>query len=149
MSTIRQDLRTYLAAQAGIQAVLTANGNTRIFLSRIPQSNPPSSSFPAVMYRRASGGHEHDLDGSAGYAAPLFEFHVADPNPATVETICEALRQELQGFRGLMGSTPVQRCTLEDEQDEYVESQIGDDAGFHVTVLTYRIGYTESIPTFA
>lgn len=145
---IRQDLRTYLAAQAGIQALLTANGKTRIFLSHIPQENPFSASFPAVLYRRSSGGHEHDLDASAGIAAPTFEFHVADPDPTVVESVCEAIRQELQGYRGAMGSSTIQRCTLDEEQDEYIESAIGDDKGFHVTVLTYTITYLESIPTF-
>lgn len=149
MSTVRQDVLAYLAAQPGIQALLTADGKTRIFLSRIPQTNPPADSFPAVMFRRATGGHEHDLDGSAGIATPDFEFHVIDPSPTTVESVCEAIRQELQGFRGTMGGTTIQRCTLEDEQDFYHESQIGDDTGFHVTVLTYRITYLESIPTFA
>lgn len=145
---IRQDLRTYLAAQSGITALLTANGKTRIFLSRIPQANPPSASFPAVLYRRSVGGHEHDLDGSAGIAVAQFEFHVADPDPTTVESVCEALRQELQGYRGAMGSSTIQRCTLDNEVDDYVESQIGDDEGFHITVLTYTIAYLESIPTF-
>lgn len=144
---IRQDIRTYLAAQAGVTALLTHHGKTHIYLSRIPQSNPPADSFPAVLYRRA-GGHDHDLDGGSGLSTASFEFHVADPEPTMVESVCEALRQELQGYRGTMGSSTVQRCTLDDEQDEYVESAIGDDKGFHVTVLTYTITYTESIPTY-
>lgn len=145
---IRSDLRTYLAANAGLTALLTRSGRKHIYLSRVPQSTPAYANFPCVVYRRANGGHEHDLDGSAGYAAPQFEFHVLAQDPDDVEGICEALRQALQGFKGAMGDTTVDRCTLEDESDDYLESRVGDDVGFHRTVLIYKIGFRESIPTF-
>ncbi len=142
---IRQDIKTYLGAFAGLTALVAQ----RIYLSVIPPSETPYANLPAVVFRRANGGHEHDLDGAAGYAAPDFEFHVIGRRATDVEAICEQLRLALQGYRGTMGSSTIQRCTLEDESDDYFESETGDDVGFYRTVLRYTIGYTETIPSFS
>lgn len=149
MSTLRRDIRVYLASKAGLTALITGtNGKKHLHLSHIPQGSVSREAYPALVYRRATGAHEHDLDGSAGYAAPEFEFVAIGEDPDVVEDICEQLRLAMQGFRGLMGSTTIRRCTLDDESDDYIESKIGDDVGFHMTLLKYTIGHTEAIPTF-
>ncbi len=141
---IRQDIRTYLLSKTSITDLVS----THVFLSRIPQGSEPLNNFPAIVFRRAVGGHSHDLDGSAGFAEAVFDLMAVAVSAVVVESICEAIRQALQGYRGLMGSTNVGRCTLDDEADDYIESQIGDDVGFHTTTLRYTIGYFETIPTF-
>lgn len=147
---IRSDLRTYLLTRTGLTDLITADGRVHLHLSRTPQTTPPLAAFPTVIYRRASGGYGHDLDGSDGNADPNFDFHVMDPDPDVVEAICEQLRLALQGFpKSNMGSTHIESITLDDEQDDYLESTIGDDVGFHRTVLTFSINHTVAIPTFA
>jgi len=150
MSTLRRDLRIYLASKTALTALITGtNGRKHLHLSRIPQGNVSRDAYPAVVYRRSTGGHEHDLAGAAGYAVPEFEFVVIGEDPDVVEDICEQLRLALQGYRGLMGGTTIQRCTLDGESDDYIDSKIGDDVGFYMTSLQYTIAYIETVPAFS
>lgn len=146
---IRSDIRTYLLAQAGLMTHLDRDGKQHVYLSRVPQSSPAYANFPCVVYRRQNGGHGHEIDGSDGTASPIFEFIVIADDPDKVEAIGEEVRQAMQGFRGEMGDTQIDECLLADEYDGYLESRTGDDVGFYTTTFEYKIGYQESIPTFA
>lgn len=147
--TIRQDIIAYLRTRTAFVSYITSADSTiRLFLSRVPKSNPPLANFPCVVMRRSSGEHRHDLDGSAGIAFPLFEFHVMGIDPEIVETICEELRLSLQGYRGAMGASTVQKSTLEEEVDDAIETKIGDDVFIYRTTCMYSIGHLEDKPTF-
>ncbi len=146
--SIRRDLRTYLLTKTGLTNLITGADNKRhLHLSYIPQGDTSIEAYPAIVYRRATGEHDHDLDGSSGRADPVFEFAVLSVDPNKTEDIAEQLRLAMQGFKGSMASTSVDTVTLTDEYDQYIDSKIGDAIGFYVTYLEYKIGYHESIPT--
>lgn len=145
---IRQSLRTYLVTQAAIAAKVTANGKVHIYWTHLPQL-PHGQAFPlCLVYRRATGGHKHDLDGAAGFAAPLFDLDVWGEDSVEVETLGELVREALQGFRGTMGADTIQRLTLDDEQDFFYPATSANDVGRYLIRYRYTIGYRESIPTF-
>lgn len=144
MSRIRQTLRTYLLDQSALTALV----GTRIYQSRVPKGDTPLQNFPAIVYRRMTGGHEHDLDGSAGVARARFQVTVVGTDAIAVDDICEQLRQAMQGFRGQFDTTRVTCVTLNDEVDDYIESTIGDDVGFYLTMLVYTVSHIETKPTF-
>lgn len=146
---IRSDLRTYLKSRSGLTDLVGGASDPRLYLSNIPQA-PALANYPCVVYRRASGGYEHELDGSAGKASPLFEFHVFGTDPDDVEAIGNQLRLALDGFCGTMGDTAVDCVTIDDEFDDYIETKIGDDlVGFHRTVLEFTIQHDVAIPVFS
>lgn len=149
MSLIRADLRTYLAAQTSITDLVGGAARPRIYFVRIPQTNPPSSVYPCVTYRRATGGHVHSLDGSMGFASPLFEIDVWGEDSVVVEQIGEAIRLKLQGYRGTWGSSDIRKVTLDDEQDFYFPSEVADDVGVYRIQYKYTIGHGEAIPSFS
>jgi hypothetical protein len=142
---IRNDIKTYLSGIDGLTAMI---GTTpfRLALSKILEK----WCLPACAYRRMTGGHQHDLSGSAGYAEGKFDFEVLGHTPEVVEAICEQLRLALQGYPPdtLMGTTMIAVITLDDEVDGYYESQAADDNGANSTTLTFTIGYYEAIPSF-
>lgn len=137
---IRSALRTYLLANSEVAALI----GTRLYLTRIPENG----SFPCVTFRRAGSGRHQDMRAASGYAEASFDFEIWSDDSEEVEAVCESLRQALQGYRGLMDTTPVSRVTLEDEQDFFHPPLSGDDVGVHRTLVRYVIGYSESIPTF-
>lgn len=137
--SIRSGLRTYLASQPAITAIVGPSG---IYPVRLPQT----AAVPALLYRRETGGHDHVLTGSGGHALANFRLDCVADKYADVDALAEAVRQALQGFSGSMGDATVRNVILEDEHDDYVAPLDGSDVGLFVTSLTYRIRYTESVP---
>lgn len=142
---IRADLRTYLLAQSTITDLV----GTRIYWVRIPQKPQSETTYPCITYRRATGGHMHHLDNAQGYAQPIFEIDVWGPDSEVVENVGEQVRLKLQGFSGTMGTTDVGGVTLDDEQDFYIPSDIGDDIGVHRIQYKYKIGHGEAVPNYS
>lgn len=142
---IRTDLRAYLASKTTVTNIC----GTRIHWTHIPQRKSNETTYPCVVFRRATGGHEHHLDGSAGYAAPLFDIDVWGEDDEIVENLGEQVRLVLQGFQGVMGSTTIGRLTLDDEHDYYYPSGKDNDRGQYLIRYRYTIGYTEAIPSFS
>lgn len=141
---IRSDLTAYLKSRGDLTSLV----GQRIHWIRIPQREKGETTFPCVTFRRATGGHYQNLDGSQGYAQPLFEFDVWGPDSVSVERVAEQLRLSLQGFRGAIGSTRVSEITLDDEQDFYHPDETGGDAGIYRVQFKYTIGHAEAIPAF-
>jgi len=58
-----------------------------------------------------------------------------------VRTLAEAVRQRLNGFRGMMGSTRVGRITLDNEFDTFEEE--AGQSGLHRVTQDYIISFIE------
>lgn len=78
---------------------------------------------------------------------PTFEIDCWADSYSGADTLAEAVRQELQGFSGTMGSDTVTSVTLDDEEDAYEPPDDGSDEGIFRITLRYRIQYRESKPT--
>lgn len=131
---IRAALRTWLLAQSSVADLI----GDRFDLAKVPQVN---ATYPYVSYRRASGDYEHDLDGGAGLASPIFEIDVWSPKTTEVEAVGQAIRLALQGYRGLMGDVNVVGVELENEEDFFHPADVASDEGRHRTRFRYRIHY--------
>lgn len=147
---IRADLRTYLLSQSSITSLI----GQRISLSRVPlnldatagQSGGP---FPCVTYRRVSAGAYQDMDNGAGYCEADFEFDFYSTDSVEVESVSEAFRLKLQGYRGAMGGSTVKKVTLVNEQDFFHPPPDGSDTGIHRTTQQYNVGFYVTIPTYS
>lgn len=141
---IRTDLRKYLLTKTDLTALV----GTRIHWQMIPQSERATAAYPCITYRRDIGGHGHDIDGSSGFAAPVFDFFVWGQGTEEVEAAAEQLRLSLQGFTGVMGETQVHGITLDDDRDFYFEPRQGEKVGLWAINHRYKIEHAESIPVF-
>ena len=139
MST-RSDLKTYLESKSTITAVVS----TRIFGVKRPQK---IRTLPAITFERMNGGHDHTLSAAAGSAIPRFRIRCWAATYVAADALAEILRNVMQGYRGTMGSTTVQSVILDDEFDEYEESEDGSDQGVFGIAHDYLIRYVESVPT--
>jgi hypothetical protein len=117
---------------------------TRIFPCYLPQT----ATRPALTYSRVTGGSYHNLGSATGAAIPTFEIDAWADSYEAADVLAEAIRQEMQGFRGTMGSDAIKTVVLDDEEDAYEAPDDGSDNGVFRITLRYRIMYTESIPTF-
>jgi hypothetical protein len=145
--SLSSDLRNYLVSQATITAY-TSTG--RIYPVRLPLKLRTETSLPALTYWRRSGGHNHDLGGSAGTAMPAVQIDCWAASYETADKLAEAVRLKLQGFAGTMGSTStttIQAITLDDEKDDFEPYDDGSDDGIFVRSQIYSIRYVETIPS--
>jgi hypothetical protein len=90
-----------------------------------------------MTYQWISGERAHSLDGAIGLSSPRVQFDCWAKTYLQAETVFEAFRKRLDGFRGGMGSPPtkVQGAFFDSERDMYDESA---DAGSGSGVGLYR-----------
>jgi Protein of unknown function (DUF3168) len=128
------DLTAYLKADATISAAVSG----RVFPNIVPQG----SAFPAISYNQVSGVREYDInDGPTGRAMPRITINSWATRYLDVRNLAEAVRQRLNGFRGVMGSTRVGRITLDNEFDTFEEE--AGQSGIHRVVQDYIISFVE------
>jgi Protein of unknown function (DUF3168) len=128
------DITQYLKADATIAAAV----GQRVFPNIVPQG----SNFPAISYNQVSGVRLYDInDGPSGRAMPRITINSWAIRYLDVRNLADAVRQRLNGFRGMMGSTQVGRITLDNEFDTYEEE--AGLSGIHRVVQDYIISFVE------
>lgn len=98
---IDQDLVAYLAALG------TAAG-TRVHIGNAPQD----TAYPFIVIRRTGGNTPKTLGNISLFARAQFSINVIAKEYADAYPIANAIKDQLHGFRGVMGSTTVSssRC---------------------------------------
>lgn len=139
--SIRSGLFSYLSGQASVTAIV-GTSPARIYPVYLPEGRPR----PSLLYKRTDGGHDHTLKGSAGNALAKFEIDVIADSYSEADALAEVVRQVMQGFKGMFGTTDVRSVILDDELDDYVGPIDASDKGVFFITLTYSIRYTESVP---
>lgn len=135
MITIEEGLKAYLAANAGLLALIAG----RVYANKIPQG----ATMPCLTYQRIDSPriHSHDTSGSGGTARPRFQLDCWATTYAASKSISDALRSALNGYKGTMGTVnpvTVQSALIQDERfDDY------PDAGLNRISCDYVIWHTE------
>ena len=138
---IKQSVATYLASKATVTAVT----GQRIRCSNLLEGD----TYPAIVVRKVDGGHEHDLDGSAGSALPRVRVISWAETDAGAESLAEIVRLVMQGYRGTMGSHTVHATILIGDSDEIPDvAEDGGDVHAYAVVHDYLIRHDEAIPSF-
>jgi hypothetical protein len=147
---IRRDIRTYLKTKTALTDLIGGATTPRLYWSKVPAGDTPLSNYPCVVFRRATGGYGHDMDGSDGKAQPEFEFMSIGLDPEAVEAIAEELRLAMQGFSGMWGTSAIDEVLLDDELDGIETTKVGDDEyDLPWIVQVFQIGHKVAKPTFA
>ena len=140
--SFRSDLRDYLLARSAITALV----GTRI----TPNKRDQGDALPAITYSKVSGRKNHALSGSVGECESEMQFDVWSTKELEAEQVVEALRDALDGYHGLMGSTNVNEVLWGDDSEFFVdESAVASDEGTFHFVVSVTFYHSESRPTFA
>lgn len=104
---------------------------TRVYPKKLPQ--PPV--LPAATYLRVSMGSPGvTFDGPSSLRGPRIRVDVWDKTDGGVETIAEAVRTALDGFRGPAGAEEIGGAFLALEQSLYE-----DDTKLHRVMLEFHV----------
>lgn len=118
--------------------------------NRISIDDRPSGPEPAIVVSRVSGGHEHQLSGSVGFARPVLHVMCFASRATTANHLKETARKALQGFSGVVGRTNFGSLVLDDEDHDYEPPlDAGDLTGTFSRLLVFTVLHGEQIPTFS
>lgn len=134
--TIETALVTKLEAAASVIALV----GDRIFPNRIPQG----VGMPAIAYEQLSGPRDHVMDGNTGLANTNYIFKCSCAIYAQAKAVSEAVRIELDGFRGTVGGIAISCIMLEDEKDEPETRPGTDELMRFVKVLNFKVAFQET-----
>lgn len=113
--SINAGLRSFLGADAAINAIIGAMPNTRVYPVRLPQ-NP---TLPAITYFKVSGRRVHSSNGALGLSGPRFQIDCWASKYEDAHALAELVRKRIDGYSGVMGSETVQGVFFESERDLY------------------------------
>ena len=128
---------------------LVALISTRIYVDVAPAS---VAGLDHVTYQVVSAGHEHHLTAAAGMVQKRVQVDVWATTSITRDSISEAIREALDGYRGDMGeegsTVSVRCCHLSNELDSYDSPQSKNEFGVFRHTMDFMVWHTESVPTF-
>lgn len=127
------------------QAALTTHVATRIY----PNHAPQDAARPYIIYAKFGGSPVYEMQGETGLANARYRFECVADKPLTAKTVANALRGELSGYRGLMGSDFISSCFLTNDSDDYEIDPHGRETGFPSVIADYEFHYQQSVPSFS
>lgn len=109
---------------------------------------PEKENEPSIVVSRVSGGHDHTLTASGGWARPVLHVMCFANRAIQANTLRDKVRETCQSFSGNVGDTQFDSIVLEDEDHDYIEAGDGGDQGTFARLLVFTVLHSERIPTF-
>jgi hypothetical protein len=108
---------------------------TRVYPMVIPESTRgDATKLPCIVYQRVGHNQPHDTCGAEGLAGTSMRIDCYATSYAASVTLADAVRVELAGFSGTMGSVRVSRINLESQID-----LMDPEPGLYRVAQTYTI----------
>lgn len=134
MTTIGQDLRTFITASTSINDVISG----RMHQNKIDQS----STQDRIWYMRTNEDEALTLDGTGGLKNTDFDVECISDDAGTAITLAEKVKERTHGYNGTVGNQSAQGIFVTDKDDDYIPRTNESDDGNHVAALTVSIWHT-------
>jgi|GEM_PF-5620062 len=102
--------------------------------------------YPFATYEMIGYQHEHDLDGAAGVANATIEINIIGDNHSEVIAAANAVKEELNGYGGMLNSRKALSVWLEDQSEDAEAIRPGSDALIYQQQLIFQVLHLESPP---
>jgi hypothetical protein len=136
--SIKTALYTYLSTQSAITGVVS----TKVY----PGRAPTGASLPYITYSKLAEPPYHNFGGADIIANPTFEFECWANSDVTAESLMEALRNVLDGFRGTMATVDVRNIIMSSVDEDYTAPDDGSEQGIFRISADFEIWYVRSVP---
>jgi hypothetical protein len=112
---LRPELRTFLLADATIS---TAVAGSRVHPVILPQgTNGPA--VPALVYNTISEITDHVTTGASGLVMVRLQLDAYAATPNEADALARAVKDRIDGYRGVMGAVAVQGVFAENARTDY------------------------------
>lgn len=138
---MEHSIRSSLTSRSSITDIV----GSRIWPYYVPESN---SSFPILVYRLVSNLHAKHQTGASGMFVARVQFDCMSDRLSEVVLLTQALRNELHGYRGYMGSDLVIKSQLENEIGFSDRPKNATDTWIYRRSIDYLISFKEGLPNF-
>jgi hypothetical protein len=108
-----------------------------------PVIAPASATLPFVTWRRASIQREQSLATPSGVPKVMVEYQAFATTYEQVRTLADAMRRQLDGWRGTVGSIEIGNVSLEGENDDFVQLQGADMPNVYAVTQQYMTLWSE------
>lgn len=158
---LEQGLYAFLTNDAAVSAQITLPGAAPRML---PQRMMQAAIYPYITYRRLATVRLQTLRGKSALNQVRMELMAYSSSYAQAKLLGDMIRcatggskghpragmpATFDGFQGLMDTTEIQRCYLEDDQDQYDTPQLADELGVQHVRLEAIIWCVETLGTYA
>lgn len=116
----------------------------RIAYGALPQGTPR----PSVTIYRATGGYQHNLEGSQGVAKPKVTINSFGNSYNDAVMTGAQIRASIDGYSGDMFGCDVLACICDAELDLYQAPMAGQETGTYQRSQTFTILHRVEVPTF-
>lgn len=131
LADIRPALRTFLLADMDISDAVDGE---RIYPVVLPQG----VTDPSIVYNRISAIGDHHMQGASGLTRTRMQVDAYATTHDAAASLADAIKEVLDGYRGLMGSVTVQGVFFDTEREDYQ-----DDVKLYRVSRDYFIWYEE------
>lgn len=132
--TAPANLRTLILSSTSVAALV----GTRCHYNHTPEA----SACPRIWFRISSDTEERTMDGVGGLHQAETDLECAGVTETSAQSLADAVKGKLDGFKGAMGTMTAQAMFLRDKDDDYVPFLIQGDEGVHVISFTLSMWYT-------
>ena len=122
---------------------------TSIVGDRIYPQHSDQPVYPCLIYSLVSQTHDHIVTGSSGTARARVQFDCWSYSLSDCSIVIEAIRQNLQGLQGTLGSLTVVGSHLNNELDLSERPADASNRWLYRKTADYTLRYNVTIPTFA
>lgn len=103
-----------------------------------PLRLPENPQYPAITYQRISAPRVQSHDGSSGLVYARYQFSCYSETFLEARQTLNSLREQLDGYKGTMGTVLVSSCLSQTDRDFY-----DADTRIWRSVIDFIIGYAE------
>ena len=133
VSFFEHDLLSYLSGMGIV-----------VYVGHVPQG----AGLPACTFQCVSEDPRYSLRSASGLTARNYQFASFSTVADDTFAIEKSIRAALHGFKGLMGSTRVSSCRLQNILDQFEVNVDGSDDGTYQRMAEYKVFFTEAVPSF-
>ena len=131
-------------------STVSALVSTRIYPAG---SVPQTPQLPYIVTSRVSRSHTHHMTAGAGLAISRSQIDIYAKTQTKVDTLADGCREALDGYRGTVTngaqSLVVKMCHLSNDILVSDVEWSGQNSGTPRITQDYKIGHSESVPTFS
>ncbi len=118
--------------------------------SRIYYADPSQLSvYPCMVLSIPSREYQHNLAGADGVSIATVHIEAISQFESMSQSCMEAVRNNLDGFRGTQSGVSIGRCFLDDEYDGQTPPLAGSNLWIYHLVTEYRVWHRVPLPTNA
>lgn len=136
MSDIAKGLYTKLQATSGVTDIV----GSRAYADAPTKNNPE---LPFYVYRTSTYDPTYHTGGRQ-FAQAVVEVECVADTSAEAESLRNAIITAVDNYRGTMGAETVTGCNIETKTDTYLPPVMGENRGWHVHAVDFRISFLES-----